>query len=395
MTATTPPDWDEVRRQFLPMPAGQVNFASMAIGSTPRAVRDAIAAYRAGLDADPWGYLVKTFAAAERDVCDAASAYFGVAADGVAITTGTTLGASLLYAGLRLLPGQEILTTPHEFSGVLRIFDSRQVRQGTPVRKVPLLMSPATVTAAEILATLQQALRPNTRVLALTWVYSNSGVKLPLPAIAAWLADVNRSRPPAERVLLCVDGVHGFGVEHMSFSQLGCAAFVSGCHKWICGPRGTGIWCGTAAMWNELVALVPTSSSTARLGLGFSPGGVQAYEHQWAMRAAFDFHQWVGPARVESRIRDLASRAKTALAALPGVTLLTPMDPGLSAGIVCFGVAGWTAADAVAALAAKGQILTVSSSDDGHPGARYVRASFAMFNTEDEVDALAAAVASL
>lgn len=395
MSATSPPSWEDVRAAFLPHPAGHAHFASMAIGSMPAAVRDAIRTHRDALDTDPWGHLTKAFLSAEFAVGDAVSAYFGVPADGVALTTGTTLGLALLYGGLRLRPEQEILTTPHEFSGALQVLDSRQRREGTLVRRVPLIASPATVTEAGILAALQREIRPNTRVLALTWVYSNSGVKLPLPAIGQWLKTLNLTRPPAEQVLLCVDGVHGFGVEDVAFAEMGCAAFVSGLHKWICGPRGTGVWCATSAVWGDVVPLVPTSSSPKRLGLSFSPGGVQAYEHMWATTEAFAFLEWVGPPRIRARVHGLASRAKSELQALSRVTVVTPLDPRLSSGIVCFDIEGVTAADAVAQLRQQGVVTTVSSEDQGRPGVRHVRLSLAMFNTEDEIDRLVKAVASL
>ncbi len=54
---------------------------------------------------------------------------------------------------------------------------------------------------------------PRTRALAVTWVHSSTGVKLPIRRMADALGDVNKKRAEADRVLLCVDGVHGFGVE--------------------------------------------------------------------------------------------------------------------------------------------------------------------------------------
>ena len=60
---------------------------------------------------------------------------------------------------------------------------------------------------------------------------------------------LNKKRAEADRVLLCVDGVHGFGVEQESVGDLGCDFFVAGCHKWMFGPRGTGIVWGRADAW--------------------------------------------------------------------------------------------------------------------------------------------------
>lgn len=49
--------------------------------------------------------------------------------------------------------------------------------------------------------------------------------------IADALRAVNRDRPRRERILLSVDGVHGFGVEAATPKELGCDFLISGCHK--------------------------------------------------------------------------------------------------------------------------------------------------------------------
>jgi len=54
--------------------------------------------------------------------------------------------------------------------------------------------------------------RPQTRVIAVTWVHSSTGLKIPVGRIADALKAVNARRSEEDRALLCVDGVHGFGV---------------------------------------------------------------------------------------------------------------------------------------------------------------------------------------
>lgn len=61
---------------------------------------------------------------------------------------------------------------------------------------------------------------------------------MPVRRIADALAEINAGRSEADRVLLVVDGVHGFGVEDETVAQMGCDFFVAGTHKWIFGPRG-------------------------------------------------------------------------------------------------------------------------------------------------------------
>jgi selenocysteine lyase/cysteine desulfurase len=121
-----------------------------------------------------------------------------------------------------------------------------------------------------------------------------------------------------------------------------------------------------------------------------SPGGFHAYEHVWALPAAFAFHERLGRARVAGRIRELNTRIKDGLAAVRGVRVLTPRDPALSAGIVSFEVAGRTPEDVVKRLAAK---RIVASTSPYAPS--YARLAGSLMNTPEEVDAAVKAVAAI
>src|SRR5919199_1815362 len=142
-------------------------------------------------------------------------------------------------------------------------------RTGAAVRQVALYRQIESVSADEIVASVAQALTQRTRVLAVTWVHSSTGLKLPLRAIADVVRQVNGARDPSDRVLLCVDGVHGFGVEDLEIASSGVDFFVAGCHKWLLGPRGTGlVWGGGDAAWSVVRPTIPTFSD------GRTPGGL-------------------------------------------------------------------------------------------------------------------------
>ena len=68
------------------------------------------------------------------------------------------------------------------------------------MRKVALYDDPASATPAETIDRLRDAITPRTKVVAVTWVHSGTGVKLPLHE----LGDVEP--------LVVVDGVHALGV---------------------------------------------------------------------------------------------------------------------------------------------------------------------------------------
>ena len=74
--------------------------------------------------------------------------------------------------------------------------------------------------------------------MGITWVHSSTGLKLPIREIAAALAVINETRPDGRRVIVVVDGVHGFGVEDENVADMGVDFFVAGTYKWMFGPCG-------------------------------------------------------------------------------------------------------------------------------------------------------------
>jgi len=387
--AATPPTWDAVRRQFR-LARGWTHLGGLLLASHPAPVRAAIERHRLGLDANPVLYLHERGPRLEAAVLREAASYLGTSAADIALTDSTTMGLGLLYNGIDLRAGQEALTTTHDFFATHDALQAKAERVGASVRKVALYDRSETASADRIVGALVGAIRPETRVVALTWVHSSTGVKLPLRRIADALAVVNRGRDAATRVLLCVDGVHGLGVENVTMPSLGCDFFVAGCHKWLFGPRGTGFVWGRPDAWSAVTHTIPAFGAPTTPGLANTPGGFHSFEHRWALAEAFAFHRRIGKARVEARIHELARRLKTRLAAVHRVRLYTPAADELSAGIVCFDVEGLSPGAVVDRLASRRIVATVT------PYARaYARLAPGLLNTPADVDRAVAAVRAL
>src|SRR5438876_1212735 len=180
------------------------------------------------------------------------------------VRTGLALGAGVLAAGCRprleLVRG-ETAADLQDWRAVRGEFNLS--RDYIHLTGFLLDSNPATATEEEITEALVRALKPRTRVVAVTWVHSCTGVKLPIRRIADALAEVNAQRDDGDRALLCVDGVHGIGVEDATMADLGCDFFVAGTHKWMFGPRGTGLVWGKSQAWPAATAIIPTFNRRA------------------------------------------------------------------------------------------------------------------------------------
>jgi selenocysteine lyase/cysteine desulfurase len=395
-----PTDWASVRDQF-PLTRDVAQFSAFVLAAHPRPVAEAIERHRAGLEDHTHAYLAATEVEAETAVATAAAEYLGARPGEVALTHSTTMGLGLLYGGLRVRPGQQVLTTEHDFYSTHQSWSLRAERDGVAVERVRLYDDAAMATADGIVSRLMAAVTPATRVVAVTWVHSGTGVKLPVRAVADALATANAERGPDDRALLCVDGVHALGVEDVPVDDLGCDFLVTGTHKWLFGPRGTGIVWGRGEAWAAVDPTIPAFEPGSfgewrnglppepMSGLRFAPGGYHDFEHRWALAEAFGFHLAIGKDRVAGRTHEQASQLKAGLAEIDGIALVTPTSDDLSSGMVCFDVAGAPPADVVGRLAEAGYDASVTPYREEH-----VRVGPSIVTSPDEVEGLLQALRS-
>jgi selenocysteine lyase/cysteine desulfurase len=397
--------WENVRAQFA-LSKEQLHFSTFFIASHPRPVRDAIEAYRKAIDAEPYLEVDQRMFQDRPDniqmvLRSQMSGYLGAKPDEIAITTSTTNGLALVYAGLPLKPGDEVLTSTHDHYSQHESIRFAVQKAGASMRKFTLYASAPVASVEEMTSNLRAAIRPATRVVGLTWVHSCTGVRIPARALADVLAEANRGRAEKDRIVMVLDGAHGLGAVDETVATLGCDYFCAGTHKWMLGPRGTGIVWARAESWARLTPTIPSFASMAAwntwmknepptrpvTSFDVTPGGFHAFEHQWAIGAAFQFHEAIGRTRASSRIQELNDRCKAGLAASRGVKVVTPIDPALSAGIICFDMNG-KSAEQVGNELVKRQI--VAGPSPYLPS--YPRLSPSLVNSPQEVDRAVQAV---
>jgi selenocysteine lyase/cysteine desulfurase len=382
-----------------------VNLTTFVLATHPRPVREAIERHRRRLDENTALYLREAETTLEEASRTALAGYLDVQPDEVALTDSTTMGIALVYARLSVRPGEEVVTSEHDFFATHESLRLREQLDGVTVRRVRLYDDPESASVDRIVSAVSRALGPRTRALALTWVHSSSGVKLPLREIAAAVAEANRGRRERERILLCVDGVHGFGVEHASPADLGIDVLASGCHKWLFGPRGTGfVWAAPHA-WRRLAPTIPSFDPGVYIawieghpprdappGALMTPGGFHSFEHRWAVPQAMEVHAKLGGrAEVALRTHARAAELKEGLAGIRGVHVRTPSDEALSAGLVCCELEGLDPGEVVDRLRKEHRVVASVTPYR----TRYVRFGPSVANRADDVRRGIEAVAAI
>lgn len=394
-------DWKALRKLF-PLTHDYIQLSTFLLASHPKPVSDAINKHRMGLDANPSDYWHDRFLTIEADIAKVAAQYMGGKAENIALTDSTTMGLGLIYSGLSLNDQDEILQTTHDHYSTDMSLAYRAKRSGAKVNRISLYDDPSTANIDDILQRLKAGISANTTVVAVTWVHSSTGVKLPIRAMADTIKTLNNNRNGNKQILFCVDGVHGFGIENQDISELGCDFYVAGTHKWMFGPRGTGVIWGNDNAWARNEVVIPSFSASYDVWLGnmnqdkvpvgehMTPGGFHSFEHRWALPEAFKLHMQLGKANVEKRIHQLNTQTKQGLAKMSHVKLYTPMASDMSSGLVCFDVNGFKPEDVVHTLHDKGIIMSNTPYKN-----TYARFAPSLINNEQEIERALAEIKAL
>lgn len=367
--------WSQVRQSFNADPE-LIHMAGMLLATHPRPVRRAIERHRRGLDDNPADYLYQHWGRSEAQLDDdgeqwaieAAGRYLDVNPAHIALTDSTTEGLATVYHGIDIRPDQEVLTGHWNHWATRGSLQHASRRIGFDIRNTRLYDDLQEVRPQQLVDGLIDDITDDTRIVAVTWVHSTSGLKLPVGAIGERIQEINGGRASGDRILYCIDGVHGFGVEDTTMADLHCDFFVAGCHKWLFGPRGTGIICGAPQAWQHATPTVPTFSMGITPGRRFTPGGFKPYEHFWALHEAFEFHLDIGKQRVQQRIHELTEHAIRELHDVDGIHVRTPINPELRAGVISFRIDGHGPYQIVDRLRADDIVSSVTPED--HPRAR-------------------------
>ncbi|MGE4189404.1 MAG: aminotransferase class V-fold PLP-dependent enzyme [Thermoanaerobaculia bacterium] len=402
-------DWRAVRAEFDGLAPDWIHLSGFLFVSHPRPLRAEIERFRTLLDSDPYWVEEAIYDGMHGQPYEqsrqAIARYVGGLPEEICFTGNTTTAIAVFYHGVPIRPDQEILTTEHDHYVHHVAIDYSCARSGAKSRRIALWDRSSNADADEIAQRIARAITPKTRVVGVTWVQSSTGAKLPIERIAEVVARANRGRAEADRCLLMVDGVHGFGNQDVDVAKMGADFFAAGTHKWLFGPRGTGMLWGRKELWPAMRPLVPSFDGASvepyvaweqgraagpTTAADASPGGFVAYEHFFGLAKAVEFHETIGRAAIAARIAELNHRIREGIARIPGVTLHTPRKPELAAGINCFEVAGVGTLDVVARLVGKKIRATASPYRVSYP-----RFSAGIMNEPEEIDRALAALRDL
>ena len=370
------PDWVELKRQFL-LQSGLVHLNAGSLGACPRSVLNARQEAELALESNPavlgYGAMFERADAVRASV----ASFLGCEVDEIALTHNTTDGMNLVAEGCDLREGDHILTTDHEHSGGVLCWETMAKRRGAILDRVALSAAPRD--EDEILSRFEAALTRQTKIISVSHVTYTTGLKLPI----ARLSELLRPRG----CLLIVDGAQAVGSIPVNVRDLGCDAYATSGHKWLLGPKGTGLLYIRRESRERIAPLRLSAGSAAYTGAT----GVQDLPALIGLGAALDWLNSLGRGAVQKRLWELRRMIVTALEGLSGVRIVSPTpESGLATPIVSLHLPNHAGATVIERLLKRHDVCVKSV---GRPSID-IRISPHVYNSPEDVDRLAEALRS-
>lgn len=311
----------------------------------------------------------------------------------IIFTRGTTEGLNMVahgYLRSRLAPGDEIVITEMEHHSNLIPWQQAASSCGATLKYIPL-QPDGTLTLADVEATVTD----KTKLVAMTHVSNVLGTINPIKEVAA-IAHKHGA-------VMVVDGAQSVPHMPVDVQDLGCDFLAFSGHKML-GPTGVGVLYGTRKVLEEMEPVHFGGEMIETVGLYESTwkeipykfeGGTPIIAGAVGLAAAIDYLQQYGMAQVHELDAKLASYAMDRLSAIDDVTIYGPRKE--RGGLVTFNLGSVHPHDVATVLDAEGVAIRA-----GHHCAQPLmhwlqvgataRASFYIYNTEADVDALASAL---
>jgi isopenicillin-N epimerase len=156
--------------------------------------------------------------------------YLNTKADNLIFVVNATTGINAVARSLSLQPGDEILTTDHEYGAIDKTWDFICRKTGARIVRHEVTLPLASAQA--FVDSFWQAVTPRTRIISISHITSPTALIFPVAEIC------HRAREAG--ILTVVDGAHAPGQIPVDLTALEADFYSGNCHKWLCAPKGAG-----------------------------------------------------------------------------------------------------------------------------------------------------------
>jgi isopenicillin-N epimerase len=311
--------------------------------------------------------------------------FIGAEPNNLVYVVNATMGLNIVARSFPLEPGDEVLSTDHEYGSIERTWQFNCAKHGAHYVKQPI---PVPIESADqVVEAIWAGVTDRTRVLLFSHIPSPTAWILPAKELVRRAKDAG--------ITTVIDGAHAPGQIDLQLEELGADFYVGDCHKWMTSPTGS------AFLYVREEAQKMMEPLIISWGYGTEAPRVTRFvdEHQiqgtrdlsafLSVPTAIQFmaeHDW--PA-VRQRCYDLLCYARRELTEFGGTTPLTPEGREWFSQMASIPLPDCDAATLCTYLREQHRVEIPVVQWNGHT---MVRVSAQAYNTQEDVDALIQAV---
>jgi len=364
--------WREIQQAFT-VNRSYVNLNNGGVCPSPRIVQEAMKRYLDLANEAPaytmWQLLEPQVEAVRRGL----AREFGCDPEEMAITRNASEGLEAVQLGLDLKPGDEVLTTTHDYPRMLTAWRQRERRDGIVLKTISFPLPPPGLD--DLAERFERAIGPRTKVILVCHMTNLTGQVFPVRRIC---------RMARERgIETIVDGAHAFAHFPFTHEDLDCDFYGTSLHKWLFAPHGTGFLYVRRSKIGKVWPLMAAEKKQDEDIRKFEEIGTHPAANHNAIAEALVFHRGIGIERKAARLRYLRDRWMKRLRGQPRVRIHTSFDPAMSCGIGNVQIEGADSQKLGQHLFDTRRIIVVPIKHEEFEG---LRVTPCVYTTTDEID---------
>jgi len=172
--------------------------------------------------------------------------FIKVPAEDIVFVPNATHGVNIIARSIKLSPGDEVLSTDHEYGACDFTWQFNCQKMGAMYKKQAIGLP--VESAEEIMEKFWQGVTPHTKLIFISHITSPTSLQLPIELIC--------NRAQNSGILTVIDGAHAPGQIPLDLSGLGADFYTGNCHKWMMSPKGAGFLYARPEVQNQVEPLI-------------------------------------------------------------------------------------------------------------------------------------------
>jgi isopenicillin-N epimerase len=291
-----------------------------SFGACPKPVFDEYQRWQRELERQPVEFLGRRFNGLMQAARSALGDYLGADADDLVYVTNATVGLNIVARSLELRPGDEVLSTDHEYGALDRTWRFLCGKHGA--KYIRQAVSVPIQSAEEVIEAIWSGVTDRTRALFISHITSPTAITFPIKPL------IDRAR--GRGIITIIDGAHAPGQIDLNLHELGADFYSGNLHKWLMSPKGSAFLYARKEMQHLVEPLVISWGWEAE-----KPSASKFIDEQeWtgtrdiaaflSVPAAIQFQRNLDWPRVRGECHELVRYARQQMSALTGLPPLTP-----------------------------------------------------------------------